>query len=272
MDVHCALMLDVRSLLRPGLTPQQIGNSWDFGGPAATSSWERQQAESVDRYQEESYEADETLGVLFGDFIGATVSRQGLVLDIGCGLHSQFPHYVKQLPIEHFLGIEPLRNPVDRVFPCLTGVIAEQIPLIDDCANAALFATSLDHIADAKTAISEVLRVLKRGAPLYFWLGVHDPHLLAESKSFGVVHNHSSGLRRIARIIGAPIEHLHLMNRMKMQASRLSSGVPLDKAHARYHTAATIDQEMASYGLEIVRRVLVPGSASLFVEAHAVIA
>ena len=98
---------------------------------------------------------------------------------------------------------------------------------------------------------------------------MHDPYLLAEAKSFGVVHNHSAGLRKFARVIGAPLEHAHLMFKMRQQAKHLTAGIPLDTAHVRYHTLATIDAELGSYGLEIIRRVLVPGSSSLFVEARA---
>jgi SAM-dependent methyltransferase len=234
-----------------------------------SETWLRQQAESIDRYEDESYEADGTLGELFGGFIATSLDRNGLVLDIGCGLHPILPHYVKNLGLKQFLGIEPLPVLVERDFACLTGVAAEKIPLQSNCANAAIFSTSLDHIEDANAAIAEVLRVLKPGAPLYFWLGVHDPHILAESKTFGVVHTHSHGFRKLARIALAPFEHLYLVWQMRKRQHDLETGTPLDSAHVRYHTLATVDSEMAGYGLKIVRRVVVPGSASAFVEAVA---
>lgn len=237
---------------------------------AASSEWKRQQDESIGRYQDDSYEADGTLGELFGGFIAATLDRDGPVVDIGCGLHPILPHYVKHLALQQFIGIEPLSIIVDRGFICLAGVMAEQIPLKSGVANAAIFATSLDHIEDAPGAIKEVLRVLKPGAPLYFWLGVHDPHILAEAKTFGVVHNHSRGLRKWTRIFLAPYEHLHLWRAMKRRERDLSNGVKLDNAHVRYHQMKTIDDEMAGYGLQIVRRVLVPGSSSAFAEARAI--
>ncbi len=230
--------------------------------------WEAQQAASVARYQDSSYEADETLGVLFGGFVATTLDRDGLVLDIGCGLHPLLPHYVKHLDLPDFLGIEPLTAEVERSFKCLPGVTAESIPLADGIANAALFATSLDHIEDAPRAIGEVLRVLKPGAPLYFWLGVHDPAMLAEQKTFGNVHVRAKGWRKLARIVAAPVEHLALAKAMRKRAADLANGTPLDTAHVRYHTVAGIDAEMAGYGLRIVRRVVVPGSASMFVEAE----
>lgn len=229
--------------------------------------WQRQQSESVERYLDDSYEADGTLGELFGGFVAATLDRNGPVLDIGCGLHRVLPHYVKDLALPQFIGVEPLTTPIPRDFSCLAGVTAEAIPLRDNVANAAIFATSLDHIENAPAAIAEVLRVLKPGSPLYFWLGVHDPFILAECKTFGNVHNHAQGWRKWARIFAAPIEHLHLLRAMKRRAADLANGTPLDTAHVRYHTVAGIDAEMADYGLKIARRILVPGSASLFVEA-----
>lgn len=262
-------MFDVESLIKSGRSYQRVESTRIFDAEWSSEEWAKQQAESVERYQDSSYEEDETLGVLFGGFIGTTLDRSGVALDIGCGLHSVLPHYVKHLALEKYVGIEPLTAPVDRSYICLSGVVAEDIPLHDGCASAAIFATSLDHIEEPKAAIGEVLRVLKPSAPLYFWLGVHDPYLLAEAKTFGVVHNQSTGLRKLLRIIAAPIEHLHLIRKMKTQARKLATGIPLDTAHARYHTVATVDAELASYGLEIVRRVLVPGSTSMFVEARA---
>jgi len=246
----------------------RAGNTLFFGEPEGPEHWLRQQEESIDRYQDESYEADATLGDLFGGFIAVTLDRDGPVLDIGCGLHPLLPHYVKRLGLRQFIGIEPLTAPAERDYLCLAGVTAENMPLKDSVANAAIFATSLDHIEDAHSAISEVLRVLKPGAPLYFWLAVHDPFILAESKTFGVVHNHAKGWRKWARILGAPLEHLYLWHQMNRRVRELANGTPLDHAHVRYHTMAGIRDEMADYGLHIVRHVLVLGSNSLFVEAY----
>lgn len=234
-----------------------------------SENWHRQQAESVDRYVDDDYEADSTLGELFGGFIATTLDRDGPVLDIGCGLHSSLPHYVKHLKLKQFLGIEPLPVLIERDFVCLTGVAAENMPLKSGTANAAIFSTSLDHIENADVAIRDVLRVLKPGAPLYFWLGIHDPHIIAESKSFAVVHLHSHGVKKLARIILSPLEHGYVMWQMYRRKSDLKQGVPLDDAHVRYHTLASVDAEMASYGLRIIRRVVVPGSPSAFVEAVA---
>ena len=228
-------------------------------------NWETQQLQSIERYQHESYEEDATLGELFGGFIAVTLDRTKLVLDIGCGLHPSLPHYVKQLGLPDFCGIEPLTVQVDRDFRCLTGVLAENIPLETGSAGSALFATSLDHIEDAKAAIKEVTRVVH--GPLYFWLGVHDPYIVAESKTFGVIFNHRKGVRKFASFFLAPVEYAYVAWQMRKRKRDLANGTPLDTAHVRYHTMAGVDAEFASYGLRITRRVLVPGSGSAFVEA-----
>jgi SAM-dependent methyltransferase len=227
--------------------------------------WETQQLQSIERYQDNSYEADGTIGELFGGFIAVTLDRTKLVLDIGCGLHPLLPHYVKELSLPNFCGIEPLEVDVDRGFRCLTGVQAENIPLETGSAGAAIFATSLDHIEDANAAIKEVTRVVD--GPLYFWLGVHDPEFLAESKTFGVVMNHRKGLRKLLSFVLAPLEYCYVHWQMHKRRRDLANGTPLDSAHVRYHTMAKVDKEFAGYGLKITRRVVVPGSASAFVEA-----
>lgn len=257
-------------IILTGQPEERHGNALLFKTQETFSdNWHRQQAESVDRYVDDDYEADGTLGELFGGFIATTLDRGGPVLDIGCGLHSSLPHYIKHLKLNQFLGIEPLPVLIERDFACLTGVAAENMPLKSDVANAAIFSTSLDHIENADVAIREVLRVLKPGAPIYFWLGIHDPHIIAESKSFAVVHTHSRGLKKLARIVLAPLEHGHLMWQMHKRKRDLKLGIPLDDAHVRYHTLAGVEAEMAGYGLRIVRQVVVPGSPSAFVEAVA---
>lgn len=227
--------------------------------------WETQQLQSIARYQDDSYEADGTIGELFGGFIAVTLDRTKLVLDIGCGLHPLLPHYVKQLNLPNFCGIEPLEVDVDRGFRCLTGVQAEKLPLETGSAGAAIFATSLDHIEDANAAIKEVTRVVD--GPLYFWLGVHDPEFLAEGKTFGVIMNQRKGIKKFASFLLAPVEYLYVFWQMRKRARDLANGTPLDSAHVRYHTMAKVDEEFAGYGLKITRRVVVPGSASAFVEA-----
>ena len=82
-----------------------------------------------------------------------------------------------------------------------------------------------------------------------------------------MVHSHSRGLKKLARIVLAPVEHAYLIWRMWKRKRDLLHGIPLDNAHVRYHTLANVEAEMSGYGLRITRQVFVPGSSSAFVEA-----
>ncbi len=188
---------------------------------------------------------------------------------MGCGLDKLLPNYVKQLGLHAYLAMEPLSVPVVRDFSCLVGAVAENIPLKDDTIGAAIFATSLDHIEKAKDAIAEVDRVLKPDGSMYFWIGLHDPWLLAEAKSFGPIVNRGSIVKRIARIAAAPAEYGYLLYRMWRRGRRLAKGISLDHAHCKYYTKANIEADMKSYGLSITRSLLVPNSSSIFIEARA---
>jgi SAM-dependent methyltransferase len=256
-------------ILEEDCSYENIGKTFLFKKVQEVSndSWINQQNESILRYQSGSYEEDGTIGTLFGCFISQNINRSGITLDIGCGIHSKLPHYVKNLNLSFFIGIEPIPMVIDREFYCLAGVLAESLPIKNNVVDSAIFATSLDHIANASKAINEVLRTMKTDGKLFFWLGVHDPFILAEAKTYGVVHNHSKGLYKWARILLSPIEHLLFHYSMIKRKNNLLNGKRLDKAHVRYHTVLGIENEFSSYGLEIVQSILVPGSASLFLEA-----
>ncbi|MFC0302744.1 class I SAM-dependent methyltransferase [Rhizorhabdus histidinilytica] len=235
-------------------------------GSGLSAQWKTQQEGSISRYESESYEADRTISMLFGGFIATTLDKQYPVLDVGCGLFRELPSYVSDMGLRSYIGMEPLEVIVERDYPCLVGSVAEDIPLKDGSIGAAIFATSLDHIEKPEVAINEVLRVLRPGGSLYFWNGLYDPHILAEQKTFGNILNHSRGLKRALRVLVPQIEYAVLLRRMWNRKRDLAAGRPLDHAHYRYFTQAKIQADMESYGLRIVRQVLVPGSNSHFSE------
>ena len=90
---------------------------------------------------------------------------RGLVLDIGCGPHKTFPH---------FIGID---NRVDtRLFgiqmdPDLTVPDASELPLIaSDSVDAVFSSHLLEHIEDHEKALREWWRVIKPGGYLILYL------------------------------------------------------------------------------------------------------
>lgn len=232
-----------------------------------SEGWEKMQAESVERYEHDSYEEDETLALLFGGFIGATVDREEIVLDIGCGITPELPIYIRDLGLKRYLGLEPLTKPVEREYPCLVGAVAEAIPLADRSIGAVVLATSIDHIEKIDEAVAEMKRVLRPGGSLYFWIGLYEPGIMAASKTFENIVVNGSPLKRALRIAAAYLEYAYLLYRMSKRRRQLARGERIDNAHCRYYTRASTAEAMTKWGLSVRRQVLVPGSASLFVEA-----
>lgn len=245
------------------------GSNLIYGHPADLSDeWQKMQSDSIERYEDESYEEDETLALLFGGFIGATVDRSEIVLDIGCGITPELPIYIRDLSLKRYLGLEPLPTSVQREYPCLVGAIAESIPLAAKSIGAAVLATSIDHIEKIDEAVAEMKRVLRPGGRIYFWIGLYEPEIMAASKTFENIVVNGSPLKRALRIAAAYPEYAYLLYRMSKRRRQLARGERIDNAHCRYYTRTNTAEAMAKWGLSVSRQVLVPGSASLFVEAH----
>ena len=253
-----------------GHTLQRSGQNllYDAAGKLS-SEWSEMQNQSLERYQDESYN-DEELPILqlFGGFVAVQLDPGAVVLDLGCGLTPKLPAYVSDLGLSRYIGLEPLAAPVDRTYPCLVGTIAERIPLADESVDAILFATSLDHIEAEDAAISECQRVLKPGGRILFWQGLHEPKYLAASKTFEPIFARGSFAKRAVRIAAGPIEYAHMTYRLWKRARQLRNGERIDNAHCRYYTQEMMTASLNRWGLRELRRVVVPGTASMFVEAR----
>lgn len=233
-----------------------------------SDDWERRQAESVERYEDEHYEEDPTIGQMFGNFIAVSADKNDVVLDIGCGLSAKPPHYVAQLGLQRFLGLEPLDTPVERDYACLVGAVAEKIPLADGSVDAVLFGTSLDHIEAEDEAIAEILRVLKCDGRLYFWQGLWEAEFIPAAKNWKKVFSGSSPLKLAARWAAAYAEYGFVSYRMWKRTRQLARGEPIDSIHYRYYTVPTFREALRRWNLTIARELIPPGQSSMFVEAR----
>jgi len=234
---------------------------------AGSSDWAAMQEESVERYEDHDYNRDTTIPRLFGGFIAATLDRDDVVLDIGCGIAPDLPPYVAELGLTRYLGLEPLSTRVERHYPCLVGALVEQTPLQDRTVDRLLFATSLDHIEDVPGAMREARRILKPGGSAYFWVGLNEPEVVA--RAMAPLHSwlYKGGVARRAASLIAP--HLVLgrsLAQLGVRSYKMSRGIPLDHAHFRYYTRASLDEELGDAGFHTVRELLVPGSSSIFLE------
>lgn len=254
--VHCGHKLPVRGT-----------NVNAAGGTQLSAEWEEMQAGSVERYQDEHYEEDQTLARIFGGFIAVTIAPGDRVLDVGCGLFPKLPAYVDELNIGDYVGLEPLTTHVERSYVCVTGAVAENLPFKDSSFDAHILATSLDHIMDVDRAIGELRRVLAPGGRFYFWVGLADPEIVARAKTFHPIFFGQRGVRRVARIAAAYAEYGYFIYRMWSRRRKLDRGIPLDHAHCRYYTRQSLFADLAKWNLEVRRSLLVPGSNGILVEA-----
>lgn len=238
------------------------------GGGAGSPDWLARQADSVERYEDDTYEEDPTLATLFGGFIAVSLNPDDVVLDVGCGLWPTLPIYVRELNPTGYIGLEPLTTPVKRAFPCLVGAMAERTVFRDGMIDAILLATSIDHIEDVDTAMTEMKRILAPGGRIYLWVGLYDSELLAAEKTFHNLTHRGSWLKRIVRFALVNVEFTVLLLRMLDRKRRLGKGIPIDNVHFRYYTRKTITEDLAKWGLHAERELLVPGSSSLFIEAR----
>ena len=252
-----------------GHSQARAGNNILYDGQATLSpEWQEMQAGSVSRYQAPAYEEDQRVAQLFGGFIAAGLPQDAVVIDIGCGPFGHLPPYIKDLGLSRYVGMEPLTVAVDRDYPCLVGAVAEITPMADASVDAAVFATSLDHIEEVDVAMADIRRVLKPGGRVLVWNGLYEPEALAFGKTFETIFLTGSPLKRAARILAGPLEYAHLGYRMWKRRRMIARGQRLDDAHCRYYTRESSVADLVRWGFTVTRSIVVPGSPSMFLEGR----
>jgi SAM-dependent methyltransferase len=238
------------------------GNNFIFES-SGSADWVERQHGGAERYADETYEEDSTVGHLFGNFIATGLpDRTAAVLDVGCGLFPDLPHYVAQLGLTRYLAMEPLTERVDRSYVCLVGAMAEYMPLKSGSIDALILGTSLDHIEDADAAVVEMKRVLAPNGKLFIWQGLTDADILATSST---LHRLRRGLTAVP-LVWAQAAATWL--RMRKRRRQFANGDPIDDIHYRWYSPETLRRDLARWNLSIGREIVVPGTNSMFVEAH----
>jgi SAM-dependent methyltransferase len=234
---------------------------------AATHQWQDKQCESISRYSQPSYNSDTTVPDLFGAFIAATLPTAAVVIDIGCGITAELPVYARGLRAR-YVGLEPLDVAVDRAYSCISGAIAEAIPLVDSSVDGAMFATSLDHIQDVPRALAEIHRILRDDGRIYLWVGLHDPDLELGAHTLHKVFFSGSFLVRALKLLASQVLLAKFAVAMALRQSRIRRGIPLDAWHFHYYSRASLRQTLTDAGFSIVREIVVPGTTSTFLECR----
>lgn len=147
--------------------------------------WEQKQRAAVPEYETELADPESrrgsvvwTVAQLFGEFWSGSL-RDAVVLDVGCGMYAEQAYFRPEWRgsrVKRLVGVDPMFHPGRRDYDFVQGV-AESLPFRDGAFDVVLFATSLDHIADANSALAESARVLKPGGSLAIWISVFDPGL-----------------------------------------------------------------------------------------------
>jgi hypothetical protein len=107
-------------------------------------------------------------------------------------------------------------------------------------------------------------------AVLIFWVGLHDPSLVAEQvgahifrRLYASLHPVLFLLRYLEAGFKIPINYLRLL----MRRARLIAGKPLDDLHFHYFTERNLLPCLKMFG-EIEQYLCVPGTNSVFVSVR----
>ena len=110
--------------------------------------------------------------------------------------------------------------------------------------------------------------MLAKGGRMYFWVGLYEPEILAKTQSYHHTIYSGSLPKRIARYAMLHLVYARFMKLMLERKYKLARGIPLDEKHFRYYTRETLVAEIERHGMKIERKLVVPGSNSMFIEAR----
>lgn len=242
-------------------------------------AWIERQDASVDEYLDhtEAVPAEiESLYDLFDCFISACLTdrREQKVLDVGCGIRSDWPHYVRSLRKgmsvtgNVYVGLDPMSHNLDkRDYPFVAGRLEDLPGTLAHPFDVFLFSTSLDHFQDLSFTAQTVRSLARPGALAIFWVGLHDQTLVAEQvgakifhKMFGSLHPQRFIPRFLETLVKILVSYFWLLRRR----CDMRSGVPLDKLHFHYFTQETLSKTLLMFGT-VERYIHILGTNSVFV-------
>lgn len=245
---------------------------------AINQAWLDRQAASVVEYLdhvETVPDEIETLYELFDGFISASLLGRlsQKVLDVGCGIRRDWPHYVRSLrkSIAHtqncYVGLDPLCYDLEmREYPFVAGRLEDFPRFISDLFDVFIFSTSLDHFEDIELTVQSVKKLANSNAIAIFWVGMHDQTLVAEKIGASIISKLYSSLnpnRFIPRFLEVNIKLIANYFRLINRRRNMKLNKPLDKLHFHYFTINSIRETLSKFG-EIVSYIQVPGTNSMF--------
>lgn len=244
----------------------------------AGEEWQRLQDEALEEYERTHVldEQPQTMKLLYRLFEWYVSSRLPVgeqtpaVLDIGCGIGTGRPRYAEFIGREvSYVGLDALAVNLQREYPFVCSRIEHfcDLPAFQDRFDAVIFGTSLDHFEDQEEVVASVHKLAKPGAIGLFWIGVHDPEVVASGEGAELfdqmfaVSTRSSFLMRYLKFSFWTFPRIALSIFRNQQ--RLDLGESLDKFHCWYFRTWELPKILARYG-EILDITRIPGSNSIF--------
>lgn len=135
---------------------------------AAAELWQRQLDRNAAEMARNPRDSCSVVGNPMAERFAAWVGPRlrGRVLDLGCG-PMPVPLYLHGYPLSRVTGLDPLDGA--HPFRFVRGV-AEDLPFDAASFDAAVSATTFDHLLDPERALAELRRVLAPGGRLLAWM------------------------------------------------------------------------------------------------------
>lgn len=227
--------------------------------------WHEKQKEGLDCYKgQKQIEIKDEISKIFSSLIAGS-KLDGIVLDIGCGIHVEYPPYWRSLANREnitYVGLDPLKTELQRKYVYLAS-IAEKIPFRDKSIDACIFATSIDHFENIDNVMREAKRIMKHKGLLFFWVGLRDLEYnmpAAGMMFFKKIITDSNKTKNLIRILLSPaILILTILDVRK-------KSILQDKFHFYKFTETSLVKTLKNYGIEIIQIIRVPGTNSILIK------
>ena len=243
----------------------------------AGDEWRQVNDASIDEYlahhgAEQYPDVVKTHMALFAGFVAKHLLAVGgrTVLDVGCGVGTQYPLYVRDLAgAINYIGLDPIKINLERDYPFVCGRLEDLAKQgLSRPADVVLFATSLDHFENVQTALALAGRLAGTGRVL-LWVGLHDSPAVSSvvgAKVFArLCEITRSPVLRLAGLLAYALLHgSRLFFRLNQRERTLARGGRLDKFHFHYFVRDTLLQILGQSGA-VEELVVLPGSNSCFV-------
>lgn len=246
----------------------------------ASDDWKKMQASSIDEYRSTHVDGniDSSIMAYYRLFRGFAISSveidRPVVLDVGCGISPGIPPYASGLESRwNYVGLDPIEENLSRNYPFICSRIEDAAREISKSPlkfDMFLFCTSLDHFEDIGSCATSVKALSSDGAVCVFWVGLHDPDLVAAPEG-GFVFSKLMRMNPFSAFMAyfayGLIRLPGLIRRMYKRKRDLALGHRLDNLHFWYFTKNSINEVFSEFG-DVEETLFIPNTNYVFVRVR----